>query len=807
MDADHSQSTTTDSSRGSAGQQAAAERQLAVHLAAALHCDEVWPPVLEVMCGVSPHAFAAAAIACTSDREPPISLGRRRLQEDTARWIESLVVDPSVRHAIADEAVCFIDVDEFSVQPPAAEEAPIPQQVVVVRVDCRAMPFAAICILCDTPDGGDADAVDTWRAIGELTAATLDRIYRGPVRHPSLEDLRSLFNQVDDMLFVFDRSGQLLETNEEACRRLGYSRHELLDLSVEQLHPPEARQAARRIMGEILAGKRRTCELPLISRDGELIEVESHVSFGPWCGDWVVFGVSRDVSERRAAEKALQKAHEALEERVAQQTSEWQALLRAFPDLLFRYRTDGTIVNFYAGDESGLYAPPEDFVDRNVRDILPKDSADRLLNAVRRSVRERRMISVEYRLPIGDSSRDYEARVQPLTEDEAFVVVRDITERKARIEALRLSEARFRAIFNSASFGVVLTDIYGQVLEVNAALVRILGYQPSELVGQSYSVVTHPEDLPTSHRYYQRLAMGGQTTELEKRYVHKDGHEVWVRLIGAVIRDGQGEPRYVVSLIEDITERRQAEQEKRRQESERAHYARLIAMGELAAGIAHQLNQPLTAVVNYTQGCVRRMKANSPEERALRDAMVEAASQAQRAGSIVQHLRRLMQKTGPNRAAIDLNQVIGQAVALIVDAESRRQNVAVHFVPAPDLPRVHADPVQIEQVVLNLLHNAVEAVSESSPALREITVRTCSAGPGEVEAIVTDTAACPVPDDIEQFFQPFYSTKGEGMGMGLKISRTIVEAHGGQLWGQVDSQDGMSFRFRLPVHTDQSAGI
>ncbi len=386
-------------------------------------------------------------------------------------------------------------------------------------------------------------------------------------------------------------------------------------------------------------------------------------------------------------------------------------------------------------------------------------------------------------------------------------MIEDITEPRNAEEALRQSEQRFRAMFENSGLGVVLIDRSGKSLAVNPALCHFLGFQPGDLDddggggdGIHFARVTHPDDLEVTHTVYRALSEGEtDQAKLEKRYICKDGRIVWGRTTFSAVRDKQGQLQYTVAIVEDITELKRAEETGRRHEAERAHFARLISMGEMAAGLAHQLNQPLTAVVNYTQGCVRRLQSNNADQAAVIHAMDEAATQARRAGQIVQHLRRFIQKREPTRAPVDVNELVGECVSLLADMRAQQRGIKIELSLAHDLPKVLADAVQLEQVVLNLLSNGIEAIAQANAKRRIIRVSTRSPAENLVEVMVSDTSGQAPQGDLEQLFEPFFTTKDDGLGMGLKVSRSIITAHGGRLWAYVNEDGGLNFHFVLPT--------
>lgn len=255
---------------------------------------------------------------------------------------------------------------------------------------------------------------------------------------------------------------------------------------------------------------------------------------------------------------------------------------------------------------------------------------------------------------------------------------------------------------------------------------------------------------------------------------------------------------YVNIYARDITAVRHAEQESRQHQAELVHVCRLSTMGEVATGMAHELNQPLSAIVNYANGCSRRLKSNVGKRQELVDAMGQITTQAQRAGEIIRRLRALVGKQPPIRAQVDLNHLVRE-VCSFVELDTGKMDLAIEL----DLERsgipVNVDLVQIEQVLLNLIRNALDALQGVPPAARRLTLRTLLKGE-EAEVVVRDSGPGIAPERMQSLFDPFFTTKESGMGMGLPISQTILENHGGRIWAESDgTHGGAVFIFRLPV--------
>jgi len=245
-------------------------------------------------------------------------------------------------------------------------------------------------------------------------------------------------------------------------------------------------------------------------------------------------------------------------------------------------------------------------------------------------------------------------------------------------------------------------------------------------------------------------------------------------------------------------ERLAAEEKARQREAELARVARLGTMGEMASGLAHELNQPLAAIVNYLQACSERIRSGRGDRDDLLADMGDAAQQAERAGAIVEQIRDFIRKREPKRTAVDLNELVRDA-ALLVQSETRQRSVGVVLELADSLPKVTAEAIQIEQVIVNLMRNGLEAMNDERTRNRRLTIRTACRNNGFVECSTADTGPG-LPETLAiHVFEPFFTTKPHGMGMGLSISRSIIERHGGCLWAEPESGDGAVLRFTLPI--------
>jgi C4-dicarboxylate-specific signal transduction histidine kinase len=251
-----------------------------------------------------------------------------------------------------------------------------------------------------------------------------------------------------------------------------------------------------------------------------------------------------------------------------------------------------------------------------------------------------------------------------------------------------------------------------------------------------------------------------------------------------------------LQLATDITQRRRAEALFRQQQEKMQITARLVTAGEMATTLAHELNQPLAAISNYSQGCVRRLRSGTWDEAELLDALEKGAAQAERASKVIQRVRAFVGRQAPNLVACDINEVVG-GVSSMIGLEARRSGANLKLELSEIVPYVHADPLLMEQVLLNLTRNAIEAMHDTPAGERELTIRSRPNGNNTVEVDIVDRGRGIDPQLEANLFTPFFSTKSHGMGLGLHICRSIVEAHGGHVWLTRNPDHGVTFHFSL----------
>lgn len=366
------------------------------------------------------------------------------------------------------------------------------------------------------------------------------------------------------------------------------------------------------------------------------------------------------------------------------------------------------------------------------------------------------------------------------------------------MEALLESEQRWRALYEHSPVGIALMDSSGQIRTTNPAFQRMLGYSREEIRTCSLLKITPEED----HAVMQSRVAGlfaGEVREyhLQRRYQHKEGHVVWANTSVSIIPASGRTPRMLVVVAEDITEGKRAAEALANAQNEIARVSRVSTLGELAASIAHEVNQPLAAIVANGHASLRWLDAQPPNEGEAEAAVSRIIRDANRASEVIARIRGFLKRGEVQHARVDVEAVIGEVIDL-VRGEARAQGVSLRHTPARDLPAVMADRVQVQQVILNLVMNALEAMS-STEGPRVLAVSAHRHGSDTLLVEVRDTGAGIGTADRDRIFDAFHTTKPEGMGMGLAISRSIVEMHGGRLWATPNEDRGEIFRFTLPI--------
>ncbi len=377
-----------------------------------------------------------------------------------------------------------------------------------------------------------------------------------------------------------------------------------------------------------------------------------------------------------------------------------------------------------------------------------------------------------------------------------------INERKKFEHSLDEERNFSSTVLDTVGVIIMVCNPEGRIVRLNRRHRDLIGYLEEELYGKYYyQYLVRSEDVKSNMNMLRELKVNKGRLDYEGIWKTKSNQERLISWSNTVILSKSNEVNYIVFTGIDVTEQRQAEDDARRHQAELIHVSRLSTMGEMATGLAHELNQPLSAIVNYARGSIRILsKMDSTINTDLNQTLQHIATQAERAGAIIRKLRDFVKKKETQRENVSLEDIVRNTVNFAAaDIKKSQAVVTLHF--AENLPNIYADSIQIEQVLLNLLRNALESRCASPhTSLHEITISLFLSDNNQLQLSIKDHGdGLPENMEINQVFDAFFTTKKSGMGMGLAISRSIVEAHGGQMWMEQNTRSGCTFHFSLPI--------
>ena len=378
--------------------------------------------------------------------------------------------------------------------------------------------------------------------------------------------------------------------------------------------------------------------------------------------------------------------------------------------------------------------------------------------------------------------------------------IRGLIQRRLLAEQALRSEHAFRkAMEDSLTVGMRARDLEGRVTYANPAFCQMVGFRVEELLGAMPPMpYWAPEEMEKTQALHDTVMEGNAPREgFEIRFRRKDGSRFDALVYEAPLIDADGQHTGWMASIVDVTARKRAEELARQQQEKLQLTSRLVTMGEMASTLAHELNQPLAAIASYNTGCLNRLESGNFTREELSGALGKLGVQAQRAGRIIRRVHDFVRKSEPKRALCDLAEVIDDSIGF-VEAAANNCRIRINREIQGMRPEVMADQVMLEQVLLNLMRNAIEAMQDAPPERRRLTVKLCQIE-RHMEIRVIDRGPGISPEVQEKLFTPFFSTKPEGMGMGLNICRSIIEFHQGRLWVESNPDGGTIFVITLPI--------
>jgi PAS domain S-box-containing protein len=622
---------------------------------------------------------------------------------------------------------------------------------------------------------------------------------------------RAVFESSSVGIATRDTHGRILTANPAFQEIVGYSQAELQALELRNLYHADESADTEALSGDLVAGRKPPYQVErrLVRKDGHVIWVSTNESYISTTegGQPFLASIIVDITERKRTD---------LERRRLALLVEQAADLMAIADVsggtpIYLNKAGLKMVGFDSWEEGKArrgshYVFPEDrpFINEVVwPTVMEWGSWSGELRF--RHFKTGEAIPVLYSAFLIDD---------PETGQAVNVgnVCRDITERKRAEEALRSSEERWRSIFENSGAGITTVDGNSRYTSANRAFQQMVGYTLAEILRLSPLDLVHQDERPRLAELIEGLLSGRYPSlQIETRYRRKDGEIIWISASCSHVPKTGTAPAFYQAIIVDITERVRAEAQARENERRRRevqmeleHANRVATVGHLTASIAHEVNQPIAATVTNAQAALSWLDGRPPDLAEVREALAHIANNGIRAGEVIGRIRDLIKKVPPRKDRFDVNATIREVIAL-TRGETLKNRVSVQTQLAGGLPPIDGDRVQLQQVILNLIINALEAMVEINEGRRELLISSAETDSNGVLVAVRDSGPGLAPIALQHLFESFYTTKQGGMGLGLSICRSIIEAHGGRLWASANTPRGAAFQFTLPADRDHAA--
>jgi PAS domain S-box-containing protein len=619
----------------------------------------------------------------------------------------------------------------------------------------------------------------------------------------SEERFRSLVDHATDGFFLMDEHQAILEVNRHACKSLGYSREEMIGMRPRDFDAGLDAASVARIGERVTGGETVTFETLHRRKDGSVFPVEVRARQFQHGSRRLRLSLARDISERRRIETELRESEERFRTLIQfsfdvywETDAQHRFMRQEFAQGLEEAPTPGSEIGKTRWEVP--YLEPDEEAWRKHRETLDAHLPFRDFEIARPvSGGSKRYVSVSG-LPLFDTSGRFIGYRG---------VGRHITERKRTEEALRRSEAYLAEAQRLSHTGTFAFNA-ATALYWSEESYRIWGFDPSRGLPHRDAVLQriHPDDREKWDLKIDEALHEKKGFTHEFRIVLPDEVVKHIQSSGRPLLSADGELLEMVATHVDVTERKRAEEEHerlRQLEADLAHVNRLSMMGELAASLAHEILHPIATSRNNARAGMRFLERNPPDLAEVKEALSCIVRDADRARDIVGRMRDHIKKAPPRREAFDINEAIHEVIATVRSAIDQNR-VSVRTRLMGGLAPVHGDRVQVQQVVLNLVLNAVEAMSSIEKGARELSISAEEMQPGHVLIAVQDSGPGIDPEHLEQVFAPFYTTKTTGIGMGLSICRSIIAAHGGRLWAEANRPRGAIFRLTLPTGAEDS---
>jgi len=653
-----------------------------------------------------------------------------------------------------------------------------------------------------TPHVFTPNRITVLKVLASQAATSLEntRLYR------DLEDRERKIRRLVDAnvvgIIMWNLEGAITDANDAFLRMVQFNRKDLASGRVRwaDLTPAEWRYLDESAIAELKAsGVFQPVEKEYFRKDGSRVPIlVGGALFENSGNEGVAFIL--DLSDQKRAEEALRSSERNL-----------NLTINAIPAMVGELGADGSLryVNQAALDYAGFTVEDLQKGDFRARIYYPEDFEKQ---------REERRLALTRPIPFESEqrilgkdgrSRWFLNRYNPVLDEQGridrwYVAAFDIEDRKRAEEVLRASELDARSALDNMPGLLARLSPDGIPEIFNRPYLQYLGKTVEEIKKWQTSDIIHPDDFARTIEVLGAAISTGQPFDFEYRARRFDGVYRWFQSRLAPVRNAEGQILHWNALATDIDDRKRAEEALDRSRSELAHVTRVTTLNALTASIAHEVNQPLSGIVSNAGATLRFLSGDAPNLEEAREAVHDIARDGKRAGEIIARIRALTKGTPPRPEKLDLNETISEILSLIGD-EAKRNNVLVRTQFDGSLSPVAGDRVQLQQVVLNLVMNAIEAMSSVSERPRELVITTQNIDPDCVQATVEDSGIGIASNTVDKIFDSFYTTKSGGMGMGLSISRSILQSHGGRLWAVGKDGPGTVFQFTVPKYREKGA--
>jgi PAS domain S-box-containing protein len=615
---------------------------------------------------------------------------------------------------------------------------------------------------------------------------------------------RSIFDGAIEGIYRTSAQGKNMAANPALAKMLGYDAaddvvREVLDTTQQVWVDAEERDRFVRLLEQQEVVRGFECQFKRQDGTRLWVSLSSRAVRGP--GGRVAYydGFAEDITERKRAEESSRSAHDLM-----------AAVFNSVPGLLYLYTEDGQLVQWNKKHEEMTGFTAEELLKRRARDWYDDEDLSTFDRAIR-TIFSEGYADAEMKLihKNGEKVPYFLTGSKVIIDGKPHLVgiAIDISERQKMAVALKESVERFRQVADIAGEFIWEVDAQGLYTYASSSVERIMGYTPEELIGQKhfYDLFEPSVREELKAAAFQAFSARQTIRDFPNPNVSKSGKLVHLETSGNPMLDAAGALIGYRGADTDVTERKQAEAEAHRSRAEIAHLSRVTMLGELSGSLAHELNQPLTAILSNAQAAQRFLAGDQPDLNELRDILHDIVADDQRAGEVISRLRRLLKQGEVTHLPLDLNEVV-QDVLKLVRNDLLNHDIRLQAEFAPDLPAIEGDRVQLQQVLLNLIVNATEAMVTVGADDRRLRVLTERADADHVSVAVSDRGIGIPPAALGKIFDPFYTTKAGGMGLGLRVCRTIVEAHGGRIGAEPNADRGMTFRFTLPAAKQTGEG-